>query len=82
MLHDMLHGNCKTAIACFHHIKLVSNELLHCAAPSASHERAVQVPGSLPNDPAGFQLQDHFAIATAVSAGDEQPASTQPPPRL
>ena len=42
----------------------------------------MQVSGSLPNDPAGFQLQDHFAIATAVSTGDEQPAPAQPPPRL
>ena len=43
---------------------------------------ALQVPGSLPNDPAGFQLRDHFAIATAVSSDSEQLAPAQPPPRI
>ncbi|KAK9839840.1 hypothetical protein WJX81_005356 [Elliptochloris bilobata] len=42
------------------------------------HGVIAKVPGTQPNDPAGFQLVDHFAIATSVGTG----VSAQPVPRL
>ncbi len=71
-------------VACRQTEKLGSQlcDVTHCVPLTKPEVRAAQVPGSLPNDPAGFQLQDHFAIATAVSTGDEQPAPIQAPPRL